>query len=1100
LCDPWWAPYTGAQATGDHVLALWQFDSGDGTADDSGHGHRLTFEGGQLAAAGRFGKALESFCGWPVADQRHRAVTPRTPELSPAGAFTLELWLKPKPELDDKYPDAFLLDKKYVSPTDYQLILGAPDRSGTRALHACLGFGQDSSTWYSKPARFAPGVWRHVAFAYDGAGTGAFFLDGLPWGSTFVAGRAAVRAGTHPLSIGDRLGSYYHGFPGSIDQVRICRGLREFRRARCERISDRSCFVRMERPAMLQFRLTNLQPSRWQQAQVAFSLDGQAVLQRPLSGIDAGQSQVIEFPLDTRLRPDAYRLTAHIRVRQPDPFDSDEELTVRIVPRKTPHEFPVVMWGGVSGEFERLQQIGFTHALGLAVDYAQIWQAGKPTAAAKPEAVQQTRQLLDDALAAGLRVSASLSPASYLRDKPEFCRVDRAGKPRSGQADVCGLAPAVAPFCRNVGASVAQTYGHFPAFDSALLHTEVRDHAAPCFHPHDAAAFRRAAGIDIPAEVSSPRGVHYSRLPNFPATRVIPEDHPLYVYYRWYWKAGDGWNALNTALHEGLKSTGRQDLWTWHDPAVRVARVYGSGGATDVLSQWTYSYPDPIRIGLATDELLAMTAGAPAKQQVMKMTQIIWYRSQTAPAPNAKQPATGSKKPAAGSKQPAAPPPTYQARWEREQPDAPFITIAPLHLREAFWTKLARSIQGIMYHGWQSLVPCPGTGGYRYTHPQTQHELARLIREVARPLGPALRQVPEAPHDVAFLESFAAEMFAGRGTFGWGGGWAGDAYHVLQYAHVQPEIVFDETVVARELSPYRVLVMPDCDVITQPMARRIQTFQAAGGLIVGDERLTPAIKPDIRLTSYQRTGRADQDKAALVARAAELCQQLDARYRRYVDSSHPEVIPYRRRFGTADYVFVVNDRREFGRYVGHHGLVMENGLPADATLKVARPEGFVYDLVESRPIATRTVDKHLTFDVQLGPCDGRVLLIAARPVDRVEISAPATAALGDQAKCLMRVVDAAGQPVDAVIPLQVTVRDADGATAEFSGYYGAAGGKLELTLDVAPNDVAGNWQIEVRELASGRRASHSLLVRGAADGQPPRSVPSGAANPVQPNG
>ena len=77
------------------------------------------------------------------------------------------------------------------------------------------------------------------------------------------------------------------------------------------------------------------------------------------------------------------------------------------------------------------------------------------------------------------------------------------------------------------------------------------------------------------------------------------------------------------------------------------------------------------------------------------MTQVIWYRSQTAPQAKADDP-----------------PPAYRARWEREQPDAPVITIAPMHLREAFWTKIARPIDGIMYHGWQSLVPCDGPSSY----------------------------------------------------------------------------------------------------------------------------------------------------------------------------------------------------------------------------------------------------------------------------------------------------------------------------------------------------------------------------------------------------
>ena len=215
--------------------------------------------------------------------------------------------------------------------------------------------------------------------------------------------------------------------------------------------------------------------------------------------------------------------------------------------------------------------------------------------------------------------------------------------------------PRVQEFCYNVGASVAQTYGEFPAFGATLLNSELRDHATPCFHAHDREAFRAASGIDIPANVVGPRGVAWEKIADFPANHVIPDDYPLYVYYRWYWKAGDGWNGLNTALHRGLKSTGRRDLWTFHDPAARVASVYGSGGSVDVLSHWTYSYPDPIRMAVATDELLAMAGGAAAhRADVMKMTQIIWYRSQTAPIP----------------KSPAGVLP-YVARWEREQPDAP---------------------------------------------------------------------------------------------------------------------------------------------------------------------------------------------------------------------------------------------------------------------------------------------------------------------------------------------------------------------------------------------------------------------------------------------
>ncbi len=1089
LCEPWSAEYAGDDATGDHVIGLWQFNASAETADASKHGHAATLQDAKIHAEGRFGSCLECFPGWPVEDKGHRAQVPNAPALSPNGAFTLEMWIKPKEQLNDTYPESFLLDKKYVAHDDYQLVLGPAAKNGERRLHANLGFGNDSQTYYSQPARFEPGSWRHVAFTYDGAGVGRFYLDGRSWGGGESPGRKGISAGRHALSIGDRISSYHHGFPGFIDQVRITSGVREFRRMKLEQVSDRRVFVRMEPDAGLQLAVTNLQREPAAKAKVSVSLPGVGDKAFELTDLASGQTQAIEYPLDTSLRPDEYVLTAQLELPEPQPETLEERLTVRIVPRRPPYQFPVLMWGiygGVDQEADRLERIGFSHVLGLGADFGKIWEAkgDEPVAAAEPETVARTKRMLDEALARGLTVVASLSPGAAMEGRTELLRVDRDGKPYAGRDNVCGLLPQLQDFCFRVGRSVGQTYGRFPAFGGALLHTEVRDGARPCFHPQDLEAFKQHAGFDIPKEVAGSRGVDYAKLEGFPASRVIPDDHPLLTYYRWYWKTGDGWNLLNSRLHEGLATMGRPDFWTFHDPAVRVARVYGSGGSADAISQWTYSYPDPIRIGVATDELLAMAAGADRPQQVMKMTQIIWYRSQTAPEP--KTPAD------------ALP---YRAQWEMEQPDAPFITIAPMHLREAFWTKMARPIRGIMYHGWQSLVPCDSPGGYRYTHPETQHELARLIRQVVRPLGPTLLQVPAVKSDVAFLESFASEMFARRGTFGWGGGWTGDCYHVLQYAHLQPEIVFDETIAARGLDGFRVLVMPDCDVLTETVAAKIKAFQAAGGLVVGDERTCPAIKPDILLPVVQRTARAEADKQALQACAAELRTKLDARYRRAVDTSNPDVIPYLRRSGQTDYVFLVNDRREYGQYVGQHALVMENGLPANATVAVQRSGGAVYDLVNHRPVAARVVEDRLGFAAALGPCDGGLYMICPEPIAAVRIEAPEQVARGAQARCVVRIVDADDQPLAAVVPVEVQVRDPEGRLAEYSGAYGAADGQVEIALDIAANDPFGVWQIEVRDLASGQTANAYFRVVAPSPWPPAKGpIPAKLAKPEQPKG
>jgi hypothetical protein len=235
--------------------------------------------------------------------------------------------------------------------------------------------------------------------------------------------------------------------------------------------------------------------------------------------------------------------------------------------------------------------------------------------------------------------------------------------------------------------------------------------------------------------------------------------------------------------------------------------------------------------------------------------------------------------------------------------------------------------------------------------------------------------------------------------------------------------------------------------------------------------------------------------------AAQLRRDLDARYQRYVDSSNPDVIPYRRQYRESDYVFVVNDRREYGQYVGQHGLVMENGVPSTARLSIARPEGVIYDLVESRAVPVRRESGRLLADVSLGSCDGRMYLVTPKPIAGIALHTPHAAERGARVDVALEVLDAAGKPLPAVVPVALTVRDAEGRTAEFSGDWAAVDGKLQVQLQIAANDPFGIWQIEARELASGQRTVASFRVRSPEPWPPARKpISKELANPVQPKG
>ena len=147
----WWTSYSGAEANGPHVLGYWKFDAvgKEATRDASAHKHLAALRGANWNADGRFGGCLESAAGYPVADESHGLHVTRSAVLSPSGAFTVEMWIKPKGEqtfLPTLRP--VLLDMKYVpdNHTGFLLSLTKAAQGATRrGTHSNTNRGDDSS-------------------------------------------------------------------------------------------------------------------------------------------------------------------------------------------------------------------------------------------------------------------------------------------------------------------------------------------------------------------------------------------------------------------------------------------------------------------------------------------------------------------------------------------------------------------------------------------------------------------------------------------------------------------------------------------------------------------------------------------------------------------------------------------------------------------------------------------------------------------------------------------------------------------------------------------------------------------------------------------
>jgi len=1072
-------PYSGEDATGANVLALWQFDAENPTKDASGKGHTLQVRGKdtRFVNAGKWGGGLTVESKAAPGDTRQGVGLKDPADLNLDGAFTIELWFSPSEQaLSEEHKYLFLVDKKYYpyqakaekANKGYMILLLPADNHQFK-VQAQLGFGNDSAIIDSAPQTFEAAKWYHIAFTYDGKGDYNFYLNNINIGNGHLKDRGSIAPSTYRLTIGDREGSLGHRFLGHIDEVRILNVAKHFLSGKVLLSTEgqRTAFYRMEKDAKIRMRVFNDRKETLTNAVLNVGVDNmQKAIQIP--NVDAGKSTFVDVPLDTSLRPANYQLNISVQDAQQKTIGNDFQFPMTVVPRPLPNHMPIIMWGH-TGDYQELADIGYTAQLVYmpvsAKFWEQIWDGDLGEDLLNDPRTVANRKELDEMLALQLNGMLKPQPGRYAgATHPDFNRKNQSGKKQGNDGNVDGLYPRVQKFAHDTGAATAKMFGDLPGWTGTLIDSEVRDRSIPSYNEIDVEAYKKFSGQEIPAAVGGARGIDYKALPQFPVNHIIPDDDPILQYYKWFWKKGDGWNQLFSAVHHGIKSTEQQDTFTWFDPAVRAPSLWGSGGDVDFLNQWTYSYPNPLRVGLAADELFAMAEGKPG-QKVMNMIQTIWKRTELT-----------NWKPEQPNKLPKG---MQETEWEKKSPKAKYISIAPDHLSEGTWLEFARPIKAIANHGWGSLGKELGDrqGSYDTTNVEARKRMTYLLHNVIKPLSPTMMQVPDYKTDVAFLQSFTSQIFAGRGTYGWGRGWGADSFMLARYAGLQPDIVYEETILQRGLDQYKVLFMTDCDVLPQSVADAIEQFQKKGGLVIGDENLASGILPDIMLSRINR-GKPDVTKQQLIQSAQKLSDELQPFYRQQLHSSNPDVITRLRQFGDSYYVFTVNDNRTYGDYLGQYGKVMEKGLSSKAEVSInTLSDGAVYDLMNHKQVTATKEAGTVQFPVSLEGGQGNVFLVTPRPIGKLWITAPSDAQRGKTSQLKVQLNDDSGANINAVIPMTITITDPDGRKFEKSGYYGAAKGRVDIDLDIASNDEAGTWKVEVVEALTGEKVTADFTVQ-----------------------
>ena len=240
-------------------------------------------------------------------------------------------------------------------------------------------------------------------------------------------------------------------------------------------------------------------------------------------------------------------------------------------------------------------------------------------------------------------------------------------------------------------------------------------------------------------------------------------------------------------------------------------------------------------------------------------------------------------------------------------------------------------------------------------------------------------------------------------------------------------------------------------MLTKKTFDALVAFQNKGGLIVGDVNLVPGILPDIPVVGFKRTWKdGAADNRALHEGAARLKADLAPFYRPPADSDNEHIVTFVRTYRKADYVFAINDKREFGDYVGQWKMVMERGVPNEGRVTVRRTAGAVYDLVRHESVPFSVLPNGETeIPVRYDTNDGKVLLLVDKPLGGLKFRAKpvdggARVGVISRDRDVMipiKVVSATGKPFYGVVADGKWIRTIKGLSADSVRVINLADGK-----------------------------------------------------------
>jgi len=775
----------------------------------------------------------------------------------------------------------------------------------------------------------------------------------------------------------------------------------------------------------------------------------------PMAEIPAGKEQCASFRFHgLPLKPDAYEM--QIAADVPSANGKAGVVASLAVPltvarRTNPDHLIVWLWGG--GGDHWYAEHGFT-----------TWSGPSWTSNLTPSSPLLVN--LDKGLAAGADVG--ISPNGGLRDvnpstipDPDAANIGLREKCEEKVANP--FHPEVARLQEEANRKLMEAVRNFPQVKTAFFNTEIVDQLR---------TNRNAAGLRLIQEVLgfTQEDIGPAKM-NAPG--VLADDDRKYLFHKYVYKQGNGLTLTNKRAADMIHRY-RPDILAISDP-YRETCLLDLFPGLDVIGTWTYTNPDP-KLMLYIETLRA--ACKPTGQIPLNTVTLLNYPGELAPT----------------------------KEW---------MLMGPGRLTVTTWINLSRAPKILGYY--YSSECNPVNADSEKVPYATSATLKNLAERVFRPFGPLLTNLNVTPRRIAVLSSAAARLYETSPNLlgGYGNMQIYHFYTAMAMAHLQADVIFDETIERFGLAAYDLLALPKCDVLTQSVYDKIIRFRERGGIVITDQYLGPDIPGAIRFDfdfTYRKKVTANalakntayaewddhldpgnavlskvegvtafDDQRLMESYAATLKSALDGLVKPDVDCDTPKVLLNMLEKDGAQYLVLINDHRTYDDREGKFKAVLGKILPQTTTVTLRHwryPDLYAYDLMARKALDVKTSadSSVLQFEVALDELGGTIIALYPAGLSKMDILAPETMKPGISTTIAVILKNAVGNPPPGLQPIQLAITDPDGHANAFSGYYAARSGVLSVPFVPALNDMKGKWHIMAHDLTAGLEAEHTFVL------------------------